>query len=51
MGSRYFAALIFGTSSHAAEIEYVEVDDPGIHDDIDDAAAYRELMLRESEPA
>ncbi len=36
---------------HAAEIEYVEVDDPGIHDDIDDAAAYRELMLRESEPA
>jgi molybdenum cofactor cytidylyltransferase len=35
---------------HAAEIEYVEVDDRGIHDDIDDAAAYRELMLRESEP-
>lgn len=36
---------------HAAAIEYVEVNDPGIHDDIDDAAAYRELMLRESEPA
>jgi molybdenum cofactor cytidylyltransferase len=36
---------------HAASVEYVEVDDPGIHDDIDDSDAYRELMLRESEPA
>lgn len=36
---------------HAGEIEYVDVNDPGIYDDIDDAAAYRELMLRESEPA
>jgi molybdenum cofactor cytidylyltransferase len=36
---------------HATEIEYIDVSDPGIYDDIDDAAAYRELMLRESEPA
>jgi len=36
---------------HAAAVEYVEVNDPGIYDDIDDADAYRELMLRESEPA
>ena len=36
---------------HAFAIEYIDVDDPGIHDDVDDAAAYRELMLRESEPA
>lgn len=36
---------------HAAEIEYVEVNDPGIYDDVDDPNAYHELMLRESEPA
>jgi molybdenum cofactor cytidylyltransferase len=38
-------------SRHSIGIEYIDVDDPAIHDDIDDAAAYRELMLRESEPA
>ncbi len=29
---------------HALETEYVEVDDPGILQDIDDPAAYRQLM-------
>jgi molybdenum cofactor cytidylyltransferase len=30
--------------AHAAETEFVELDDPGILADIDDAAAYRQLM-------
>lgn len=33
---------------HASEIEYVEVDDPGISDDIDDPALYRKLLEREA---
>jgi len=33
---------------HAAEIEYVEVDDPGISDDIDDPALYAKLLAREA---
>jgi molybdenum cofactor cytidylyltransferase len=36
---------------HAAEIEYIEVNDPGIRDDVDDAAAWQRLMAREAEPA
>ena len=32
---------------HAAEIEYVDVDDPGISDDIDDPALYEKLLARE----
>jgi molybdenum cofactor cytidylyltransferase len=32
---------------HAAEIEYVEVDDPGISDDIDNPALYEKLLARE----
>lgn len=33
---------------HAAEIEYIEVDDPGISDDIDDPALYKQLLAREA---
>jgi molybdenum cofactor cytidylyltransferase len=33
---------------HAAEIEYVEVDDPGISDDIDDPGLYENLLAREA---
>jgi molybdenum cofactor cytidylyltransferase len=33
---------------HAAEIEYVEVDDPGISDDIDDPGLYEDLLAREA---
>jgi molybdenum cofactor cytidylyltransferase len=33
---------------HAAEIDYVEVDDPGISDDIDDPALYEKLLAREA---
>jgi molybdenum cofactor cytidylyltransferase len=36
---------------HSGEIEYIEVNDPGIRDDVDDPAAYERLMLREAEPA
>ena len=33
---------------HAGEIDYVEVDDPGISDDIDDPALYEQLLAREA---
>ncbi len=33
---------------HAAEIEYIEVADPGISDDIDDPALYQKLLEREA---
>jgi molybdenum cofactor cytidylyltransferase len=33
---------------HAAEIDYVDVDDPGISDDIDDPALYEKLLAREA---
>ena len=33
---------------HAAEIEYIEVGDPGISDDIDDPALYEKLLAREA---
>jgi molybdenum cofactor cytidylyltransferase len=33
---------------HAAEIEYIEVGDPGIADDIDDPALYEKLLAREA---
>lgn len=33
---------------HAAEIEYVEVNDTAIFDDIDDPVLYRQLLARES---
>lgn len=33
---------------HASEIEYIEVDDPGISDDIDDPALYQKLLEREA---
>ncbi|HTA44743.1 MAG TPA: nucleotidyltransferase family protein [Bryobacteraceae bacterium] len=33
---------------HASEIQYVEVDDPGISDDIDDPALYEKLLAREA---
>jgi CTP:molybdopterin cytidylyltransferase MocA len=33
------------------EIEYIDVNDPGIRDDVDDPAAYERLLLRETEPA
>lgn len=32
---------------HAAEIRYVDVDDAGVRDDIDDPESYRELLARE----
>jgi molybdenum cofactor cytidylyltransferase len=33
---------------HSAEIDYIEVDDPGISDDIDDPALYEKLLTREA---
>ncbi|HWF09366.1 MAG TPA: nucleotidyltransferase family protein [Bryobacteraceae bacterium] len=33
---------------HAAEIDYIEVDDPGISDDIDDPALYEQLLARDA---
>ena len=33
---------------HAAEIDYIEVDDPGISDDIDDPRLYENLLTREA---
>jgi molybdenum cofactor cytidylyltransferase len=33
---------------HAHEIEYIEVPDPGIWDDIDDPALYEKLLAREA---
>jgi CTP:molybdopterin cytidylyltransferase MocA len=36
---------------HASEIEYIDVNDPGIRDDVDDPDAYERLLLREGEPA
>jgi molybdenum cofactor cytidylyltransferase len=33
---------------HSAEIDYIEVDDPGISDDIDDPALYEKLLAREA---
>ena len=35
---------------HADLIEYVEVDDPAIHDDVDDPARYAALLAREANP-
>jgi CTP:molybdopterin cytidylyltransferase MocA len=36
---------------HAAEIEYIEVDDSGISDDIDDPRLYADLLAREARRA
>jgi molybdenum cofactor cytidylyltransferase len=33
---------------HAPEIDYIEVEDPGISDDIDDPALYEQLLAREA---
>jgi len=33
---------------HAGEIEYIDKDDPGISDDIDDPALYEKLLAREA---
>jgi molybdenum cofactor cytidylyltransferase len=33
---------------HASEIDYIEVKDPGISDDIDDPALYEKLLAREA---
>jgi len=33
---------------HAADILYVDVDDPGIRDDVDDPALYEALLAREA---
>jgi molybdenum cofactor cytidylyltransferase len=33
---------------HASEIDYIEVDDPGISDDIDDPRLYQNLLAREA---
>jgi molybdenum cofactor cytidylyltransferase len=33
---------------HGAEIEYIEVGDPGISDDVDDPALYEKLLAREA---
>jgi molybdenum cofactor cytidylyltransferase len=35
---------------HASEIDYIEVDDPGIADDIDDPNLYERLLAREAIP-
>jgi molybdenum cofactor cytidylyltransferase len=34
---------------HADEIDYIEVNDPGISDDIDDPRLYQNLLAREAE--
>ena len=34
---------------HASEIHYIDVDDAGVRDDIDDPRLYRELLAREQE--
>ncbi|MEP6717419.1 MAG: NTP transferase domain-containing protein [Terriglobia bacterium] len=34
---------------HAASIEYIEVNDPGISDDVDDPALYNALLAREAD--
>jgi molybdenum cofactor cytidylyltransferase len=50
-----FLALASGSSArvilerHAAEIRYVDVDDPGILDDVDDPEAYRRLTSHDPE--
>ena len=36
---------------HPAEIDYIEVDDPGICDDIDDPQLYEDLLAREAAQA
>lgn len=36
---------------HAAEIHYIDVDDPGVCDDIDDPRLYRDLIAREGKRA
>jgi CTP:molybdopterin cytidylyltransferase MocA len=36
---------------HAAEIDYIDVADPGISDDIDDPALYEDLLAREARRA
>jgi hypothetical protein len=36
---------------HAAEIEYINVADSGIADDIDDPRLYAELLAREAQSA
>lgn len=33
---------------HAGEIDYIDVDDPGVSDDIDDPALYEKLLAREA---
>jgi len=33
---------------HAADILYVDVEDPGIRDDVDDPALYEALLAREA---
>ena len=33
---------------HAAEIHYIDVDDPGVREDIDDPQLYEELLAREA---
>jgi hypothetical protein len=33
---------------HASEIDYIDVNDPGICDDIDDPALYQSLLEREA---
>lgn len=51
-----FLALDSGSSArvvlerHAAAIRYVDVDDPGILDDVDDPEAYRRLKSHDAEP-
>ncbi len=32
---------------HSADIHYIDVEDPGVRDDIDDPKLYRELLIRE----
>jgi molybdenum cofactor cytidylyltransferase len=42
------AKVRFLIDRHASDIEYVEVADPGISDDIDDPALYQSLLEREA---
>jgi len=42
------AKVRFVIDRHAADIDYLEVSDPGINDDIDDPSLYRSLLEREA---
>jgi molybdenum cofactor cytidylyltransferase len=42
------AKVRYTIDRHASEIDYIDVNDPGICDDIDDPALYQSLLEREA---